>query len=154
MRKAAWVASASAGWLKTIRFSHFRERSCSNSARETLLFLKFKLWKRYQEILLPLRIARTLAALQVLVTALCSKRPSAWTLFTSWCCTCCGEKFDVKGKKAELTERFVWSCLFLHTYNTPSAFLGCRMRDLLDSEAGGDALSSRSVTPCRRDSRR
>ena len=28
---------------------------------------------------------------------------------------------DVKGKKAELTERFVWSCLFLHTYNTPSA---------------------------------
>ena len=48
---------------------------------------------------------------------------------------------DVKGKKAELTERFVWSCLFLHTYNTPSAFLGCRMRDLLDSEAGGDALS-------------
>ena len=23
---------------------------------------------------------------------------------------------DVKGKKAELTERWVWSCLFLHTY--------------------------------------
>ena len=38
--------------------------------------------------------------------------------------------------------------------NSPSAFLVCRVRDLLDSEAGGDALSSCSFTSCRRDSRR
>ena len=40
----------------------------------------------------PMRIARTLALYKFLVTALCSKRPSAWTLFTSWCFTSCGEK--------------------------------------------------------------
>ena len=34
--------------------------------------------------------------------------------------------------------------------NTSMAFLVCRVRDRLDSEAGGDALSSCSFTSCRR----
>ena len=38
--------------------------------------------------------------------------------------------------------------------NSPSAFLVCRVRDLLDSEADVDALSSCSFTSCRRDYRR
>ena len=40
--------------------------------------------------------------LQVLVTALRSKRPSAWTLFTSWCCTCCGEKSMWRARRQNL----------------------------------------------------
>ena len=41
-------------------------------------------------------------ALQVLVTALHSKRPSAWTIFTSWCCTCCGEKSMWRARRQNL----------------------------------------------------
>ena len=41
-------------------------------------------------------------ALQVLVTALRSKRPSAWTLFTSWCCTCCREKSMWRARRQNL----------------------------------------------------
>ena len=40
--------------------------------------------------------------LQVLVTALRSKRPSAWTLFTSCCCTCCGEKSMWRARRHNL----------------------------------------------------
>ena len=42
--------------------------------------------------------------LQVLVTALRSKRPSAWTLFTSWCCTCCGDKSMWRARRQNLLE--------------------------------------------------
>ena len=41
-------------------------------------------------------------ALQVLVTAFRSKRPSAWTLFTSWFCTCCGEKSMWRARRQNL----------------------------------------------------
>ena len=40
-------------------------------------------------------------ALQVLVTALRSKRPSAW-LFTSWCCTCWGGKSMWRARRQNL----------------------------------------------------
>ena len=38
VRKAAWVASRHLGGLRTIKYSHFRERSCSNSAKKRSCF--------------------------------------------------------------------------------------------------------------------
>ena len=38
VRKAAWVASRQLGGLRTIKYSHFRERSCSNSAKKRSCF--------------------------------------------------------------------------------------------------------------------
>ena len=41
VRKAAWVASRQLGGLRTIRFSHFRERSFSSSAKKRSCFWSF-----------------------------------------------------------------------------------------------------------------
>ena len=153
MRKAAWVASRQLGGLRTIKYSHFRERSCSNSAKKRSCFWRFSYGNVTKRFCFPWGLLARwhFASFGDCASLKATFRVDAFyelMLYLLW-----GE-VDVKGKKAELTERFVWSCLFLHTYNTPSAFLGCRMRDLLDSEAGGDALSSCSFTYCRRDSRR
>ena len=144
---------ASAGWLEDHQIQSFsREKLFELCKKKRSCFWRFR--KRYQEILLPLWGLLTrwhFASFGDCASLKATFRVDTFyelMLYLLW-----GE-VDVKGKKAELTERFVWSCLFLHTYNTPSAFQGCRMRDLLDSEAGGDALSSCCFTSCRRDSRR
>ena len=155
MRKAAWVASRQLGGLRTIRYSHFRERSCSNSAKKRSCFWSFSYGNVTKRFCFPWGL---LARWHFAIFGDCASLKATFRVdafYELMLYLLLGE-VDVKGKNAELTERFVWSCLFLHTYNNPSAFLGCRVRDLLDSEAGGDALSSCSVTSCRRlrDSRR
>ena len=134
-------------------YSQFRERSCSNSAKNAPVFevLAMELLPRDSASPEDCSHVGTLQVFGDYASLKATFRVDAFyelMLYLLW-----GE-VDVKGKKAELTARFVWSCLFLHAYKTPSAFLGCRMPDLLDSEAGGDALPSCSVTSCRRDSRR
>ena len=96
-------------------------------------------------------------ALQVLVTALRSKRPSRGHFLRADAVLAVGRS-RCEGQEG----RTYWEVrviLPLSTHlqarsNSPSAFLVCRVRDLLNSEAGGDALSSCSFTSCRRDSRR
>ena len=57
-------------------------------------------------------------SLQVLVTALRSKRASAWTLFTSWFCTCCGEKSMWRARRQNLLRG---SCDPASSYTSTSA---------------------------------
>ena len=148
---------ASAGCLRTIRYSHFRERSCSISAKKkTLLVWSFNYgsvskrfcfpwgllarwpfykywWLRFAQSDLPRgRFLRAVAVLAV-GRSQCEGQEGR----TSW------EVRMILPLPTHLQARS----------NTPSAFLGCRVRHLVDSEAGCDALSSGSCTSCRRDSR-
>ena len=72
----------SAGWLEDHEYSHFRERSCSSSEKNVPVFEVLAI-ERLPRDSAPLEDCSHVGALQVLVTALRSKRTSPWTLFTS-----------------------------------------------------------------------
>ena len=75
------MASRQLGGLRTIRYSHFQERSCSSSAKNAPAFEVLAMETLPRDSASPEDCSHV-GALQVLVTALRSKRPSAWTLFT------------------------------------------------------------------------
>ena len=113
--KAAWVASRQLGCLRTIKCSHFRERSCSNSAKILSCFWIFSYGNITKRFCFPWSLPsrwrftsfRDCPSLKVTLSV---DVFNELLLYLLW-----GE-IDFNGKKAELTERLVWSCLFLHTY--------------------------------------
>ena len=76
------MASRQLGGLRVIKYSHFGERSCSNSAKNAPVFDVLAMETSPRDFASP-EDGSHVGTLQVLVTALRSKRPSAWTLFTS-----------------------------------------------------------------------
>ena len=153
VRKAAWVASrhdqlGGLSKLRTIRYSHFRERSCSSSATNAPVF----------EVLAMETLPRDSAS------------PEDCSHVTSFGdCASLKETLPrgpflradavlaVGRSRCEGQEgRIYWEVsviLPLRTHlqarsNNPSAFRVCWVRDRLDSEAGGYELSSCSFTSC------
>ena len=92
------MASRQLGGLRTI--SHFRERSCSSSAKNAPVFVVLAMETLLRDSAFPEDCSHV-GALQVLVTAL---RVDA---FYELMLYLLGGEVDVKGKKAELTERLV-----------------------------------------------
>ena len=109
-RKTGWKGClggiASAGWLEDIKYSHFRERSCSSSAENVPVFEVLAIETLPRDSA-SLEDCSHVGALQVLVTALCSKRPFRVDTFYELILYLLWGEVDVKGKKEELTERFV-----------------------------------------------
>ena len=83
---------ASAGWLEDHQIQSFsREKLFELCKKNAPVFDVLDMEMLPKDSASPEDCSHV-GTLQVLVTALRSKRPSPWTLFTSWCCTCCGEK--------------------------------------------------------------
>ena len=144
------------GCLRTMRFSYFRERSCPSSAK-TLPIVNILRWKRHWEVLLSLRMVHTLALFKFWWLRFAqSDLPRGHFLRSDAVLTVGTRRCEGQEGRTYWEVRVI---LPLPTHlqarsTTPSAFQVCRVRDLLDSEAGGDALSSCSFTFSRRDSRR
>ena len=149
MRKAAWVASHQLGGLRAIWYSHFREKSCSSSAKKRSSFRYGNVTKRFclpQGLLARWRFTRfgdvECGSLKA-TFRVHGRFLRADAVLAVWRSQCEG-----------LEGRSYWSCdrvmLRLPTHlqaqsNTPSSFLICRVHDRLDSEQLVVTHSSRAV---------